>query len=300
MDDLFSDDDDYGSDASGRRVAKGKGKAANGMSSTTATLRKKAAAGMSLSAKDRLRAEFDPNAAIKLNTNKRDLRTIEEIEMDNKRRRESEAHGDVAPAISSGIFSLRKGQNIASAPLARSAATASNGQAASNVASAKEGFAGMSERFAAKRLRHSESPPTTKSEKKSSKLARDQQKGNRGASYSPPPRPGASKSDNKGKDKSKGDREGGMRQEIWKILNPHKTFTQYADYDSDDIDKSDNDMEAGYNEMEEEDRRAESFAKREDREELARLERRAKEKEAAKRQKLAVTAKGEQRSRLGK
>ncbi|KAM0788233.1 hypothetical protein ACM66B_001387 [Microbotryomycetes sp. NB124-2] len=49
-----------------------------------------ASANKSVSAKDRLIAQFDPTRFVKLNTEKRDLRTIEEIEADMKRRKQQE------------------------------------------------------------------------------------------------------------------------------------------------------------------------------------------------------------------
>ncbi|KAK4050079.1 hypothetical protein OIV83_003650 [Microbotryomycetes sp. JL201] len=49
-----------------------------------------ASPGKALTAKDRLKAQFDPTRFVKLNTEKRDLRTIEEIEADMRRRRQQQ------------------------------------------------------------------------------------------------------------------------------------------------------------------------------------------------------------------
>lgn len=68
------------------------------------------------------------------------------------------------------------------------------------------------------------------------------------------------------------------RAQIWEILNPGKK-PRYYDYDSEDIDDLSDDMEAGMDEIEAEDREAERIARMEDKAEQRRLEARAKEKE---------------------
>jgi hypothetical protein len=145
-----------------------------------------------MSAKERLRAQFDPANAVMLNVNKRDTRTIEEIEADlRKKRGEPEKKS---------VFVGRKRHKSVSPP--------------------------------------PPPPPPVKKKRK--------------PSYSPEP--------------------ANRRQEIWEILNPGKKY-RFQDYDSDS-----DDMEAGIDEIENEDREAERIAKREDKEELAKLEARAKQK----------------------
>lgn len=92
----------------------------------------------------------------------------------------------------------------------------------------------------------------------------------RAASYSPPPKATSE-----------------LKDEIWRILNPRKAREAY-DYDSDAVDEDSDDMEANYEEIEEENRQADRIARLEDRREMERLERRAKEKEEMKKRKATA------------
>ena len=277
MESLFSDDDEDGSDASGRRHGtKGKGKERTGPgSSASAALKRKAASGTDLlSAKERALLEFDPAEAMKLNVNKRDTRTIEEIEADMRSRKRKEAeeaglvNGPAANAsTSTGMFANRKGQSSMAIASGRSTPI----KAATPDLISKPA-----------KVRRSESPkPTKKASVASSIKPAPATKKQR--SYSPP---AASSKGNPNSSKQTS-----RSEEIWKIMYPNRPYRPAVDYDSDDIDRSDDDdMEAGYDEIEEEDRAADRAAKREDKAELERLEKRALEKQKLKAQKAGLTS----------
>lgn len=72
------------------------------------------------------------------------------------------------------------------------------------------------------------------------------------------------------------------RREIWAILNPHKAHLANYGPTYNDDDFSDEDMEAGIEDIEEEDRRAARIARMEDKAEEERLKQKAKEKAAKK------------------
>ena len=275
---LFSDDDDDGSDASGRRHGtKGKGKGRTGPgASASAALKRKAASGTDLlSAKERALLEFDPAEARQLNVNKRDTRTIEEIEADMRARKRKEAeeaglaHGPAANASTSmGMFANRKGQSATAVASGRNTPI----KAATPDAITKPA-----------KTRSSESPkPTKKASVTSSTKPAPAMKKQR--SYSPPATSSKAKPNNSSKQTSRSE-------EIWKIMYPNRPYRPAIDYDSGDIDRSDDDdMEAGYDEIEEEDRLADRAAKREDKAELERLEKRALEKQKLKAQKAGLTS----------
>lgn len=244
---MFSDDDDVASDSSAARKRKSKA------IGTSSSARKTGAANLdtaNLSAKARLKAEFNPNHAQQLNVNKRDTRSIEEIEADLRRKKEL-AHGNSSNAESKaqqGFFAGRKNGAVPPSTVASKPYSA-----------APPGIAPIK-----RKERASNSPPI-----KSKPAAADRRPAKaRASSYSPPPKAGAS-----------------LKEEIWSIINPNKTFAsrRTRDYDSDAVDDDSDNMEAGYDEIEEENMQADKIARREDRRELERLEKQAREKEIRKR-----------------
>lgn len=238
-----------------------------------------------LSAKARLKAEFNPAEARQLNVNKRDTRSIEEIEADLRRKKELARGGTAQESVpQAGFFAGRKsataGTSFAStanikASVAKGLPQRTGSNAARTVTAGsdiafgrvdQQNKSGTASQQAKPKRRSSLSPPPRSS---ASVNARRVPKG-RASSYSPPLKAGSS-----------------LKQEIWSIINPNKTFGSHRayDYDSDAVDDESDDMEAGYDEIEEENRQAERIARIEDKRELERLERRAKEKEAARKRK---------------
>ena len=279
---MFSDDDEGPSDSS---AAARRRKTRLNSTPTSSKKINTAADTSTLSAKARLKAEFNPAEARQLNVNKRDTRSIEEIEADLRRKKELARGGTAQESVpQAGFFTGRKGATAgtSSARTANVKASVAKGlpqrtgsnaartvTAGSDVASGRldqQNKSGTASQQAKPKRRSSSSPPPRSS---ASVDARRIPKG-RASSYSPPPKAGSS-----------------LKQEIWSIINPNKSFGSHRayDYDSDAVDDDSDDMEAGYDEIEEENRQAERIARLEDKRELERLERRAKEKEAARQRK---------------
>ena len=251
-----------------------------------------------LSAKDRLKAQFDPSKVTRLNVNKRDTRTIEEVEADIKRKKDL-ANGltpseDTAVASNRGLFATRKGhsplppanQHIASTPRGQELTSVQSYEERAAVPTAGPsaptfGAIGVAkEKKKARRRsasppkskRRSASPPKSKRRSASPTRIRpaptSERRRPRAPSYSPPS-PQAHKSN-----------EASRREEIWKIINPNKGY-RYEGGFSEELDNVSDDMEAGMDEIEEENEIAERIARREDRAEERRLAARAQEKQEA-------------------
>lgn len=271
--DAMFDDDEGTSDASSsrkpgasrHRVAGSTGKAGRGFSGLGSTTLE------SLSAKAKLKLEFDPSQLRSLNENRKDVRTIEEIEQDF-RRKQALAQPAVTAHASHGLFAVRKTASTSAIPASPAQAPATSEKPRSTVADSSSRPSQANGKVKAKspeaiKRKRTASPVDSEKRKQPSRSRSPPRK----RAASPPSSPPATKL-------SKTE---ARRREIWAILNPHKAQepafgASYAD------DSSDEDMEAGIDDIEEEDRRASRIARLEDKKEEERLKQRAKEKAARK------------------
>ena len=183
----------------------------------------------SASAKDRLKAGFDPTKFVRLNAEKRDTRTIEEIEADMRRKRlgDSPAAGS-APARPNGP-SRTNSSNGKSVAGTSTASAVRPGSSTALSAAAPKRKPDLDERSAPKRpkleQRHSSSsalpkarrrqPSSTEESDSGSDDSRDGRRGRRGGDY------GLQES---------------MRSEIWQLMGRDRNKDVMRDLDSDDED----------------------------------------------------------------
>ena len=299
LDAMFSDDDDVSSSSSRKRPPH-----------TSASPRKSAPGARArgpgrpggpssdlsnLSAKDRIKLG-DFRADERLQKVKRDNRTIEEIEADLKKKRDqtalSGASSLAAPAPVNGFFAGRRiahpapGASIAGGSLGPGPGPSAESRGNKQLEGASRPASSATHNARPSTSRGVISPPPGRSQGKTaaSSAGAGAPQSRPLPNHSPPHARRDSKI--KAKVSASDDPDVARRKEIWRILNPHKA--NQVDYASDEVDDDDDlsdDMEAGWDELEEENRRAEAIAKREDREELAREEQRAKEKELARKRK---------------
>lgn len=272
IDAMFSDDEGSSDATSSRKAGSARHHRLNSTGTKSNRMSHLAAPSDNLSAKEKLKLEFDPSALRSLNENKKDVRTIEEIEQDLRRKQALAQPASAAPPPSQGLFASRRSAGINSQPAGGSSQASSSALAID--ASPKDRSYAMDGKSKGKwpvdiKRKRTASPTEDSLRKPSSKLK------------SPPAasvrqRDSASSSDTLPK-LSKAE---ARRQEIWAILNPHKANAPVFGYNDDDF--SDEDMEAGIDDIEEEDRRAARIARLEDKKEEDRLKQRAKEKAARK------------------
>lgn len=302
LDAMFSDDDDVSSSSSRKRPSQSS--ASPRKSAGQVRARGSGRPGQpsadpsNLSAKDRIRLG-DFRADEKLQKVKRDNRTIEEIEADLRKKRDQTASssttGIAVPAPVNGFFAGRRTAHpAASASTAGASPGSVPGPSTESRGSKQPEGNSRPASSAAHNPRPSTSrdvisPPPGRSQAKPAAAPagaiHPQSRLLPKAGRIPTPQ---GRRDGKVKTRvaASDDPDVARRKEIWRILNPHKA--NQVDYASDEVDDDDelsDDMEAGWDELEEENRRAEAIAKREDREELAREEQRAKEKELARKRK---------------
>jgi hypothetical protein len=278
---MFSDDDDGPSDTSAARRRKNR----QNTTPVSASKNRSTVDTSALSAKARLKAEFNPSHAQQLNVNKRDTRSIEEIEADLRRKKEL-ARGvtNAEPVTSSGFFAGRKSAAAGTAPSGSAMVKASSALAKENGSTAIERSAQSTKTLQRERTAKATSSAPKAADLQTSRRARR-------SSMSPPAKRQASKARASSYSPPPSSRGGpSLKQEIWSIINPNKTFAGHRtyDYDSDALDDDSDDMEAGYNEIEEENKAADRIARLEDKREQERLDRRAKEKEQAKKRRGAA------------
>lgn len=277
IDAMFSDDEGPSDASTSRKTGPGRHRTSGSTGKSVRGSSALSSGSNSLSAKEKLKLEFDPSQLRSLNENRKDVRTIEEIEQDY-RRSQALAQPSSSASPSQGLFASRKTTSSAS----QSANPTSARGSASSIQDARSVIAqppdktaahgngrGRDEHSDARKKRRTTSPPEMPARKIPSRSRSPPRK----RPASPPSMPSPAKL-------SKTE---ARRQEIWAILNPHKAQgpafgSAYADND----DSDDDDMEAGVDDIEEEDRRAARIARLEDRREEEKLRQRALQKAAKK------------------
>lgn len=235
-----------------------------------------------LSAKEKLKLEFDPSALRSLNENKKDVRTIEEIEQDI-RKKHALAQPPVTAPATHGLFTSRKTATVSTNPSSSQAfSSGTNAPAKSNVASTSESSRKPTESSRGKARSSPEEDPKRRRTTSPVDLKAARSQTSRHASPPLPRKQSRDASPPSSPPPGKLSKAEARRREIWAILNPHKAhLANYGPAYNDD-DFSDEDMEAGIEDIEEEDRRAARIARMEDKAEEERLKQKAKEKAAKK------------------
>ncbi|KAI5477099.1 chromatin SPT2 family protein, partial [Pseudohyphozyma bogoriensis] len=210
------------------------------------------------SARDRLKAGFDPTQFVKLNTAKRDLRTIEEIERDMKLKKSG---------VDPSSVSRTSGSTVASTSTSKSLLP-KNGTSHSSSSTMQKRKPGDGR----DQTQNSKRPRMDDRTTSSSRSRRD-----RSSSRSEESEYESSSEDDWDRRRGRKEKSGlgdSMRSEIWKIMGRDRqrdmAMTTYSDDESD--------MEATGADLWREEQRAERLAKKEDEEEQERLRIRAEEK----------------------
>lgn len=279
IDAMFSDDEGTSDASSSRKAGSSKHRTSGVAEKVARGSSGLASARDTLSAKEKLKRGFDPSELRSLNENRKDVRTIEEIEQDY-RRKQALAQPPHSALPSNGLFANRKTASSVPPSTPSSSTVTTTAQAShasqkpSSAASEAPGKPVQSS-SKAKNITVDAAPRKRTASPSNPTSSRQPAR-----SRSPPPRKRAASPTSS--PPAKLSKTEARRQEIWAILNPHKAQApafgaSYVDDLSDD-----DDMEAGIDDIEEEDRRAARIARLEDRKEEERLKQRAREKAAKK------------------
>lgn len=221
-----------------------------------------------LSARDRLKAGFDSSSFIKLNTEKRDRRSIEEVEMDMRMKKNGGAavsrerdnadmsHGKRRAADSTGMDPKRsKSSPLLQVGLSHRATNSISRAPMPSPLAPRPSSSNMTKSSSTGQRRKASSSE----ESDDSSSSREEETRNRSS---------ASQS-RRAKEKA------ATRDEIWKLMGRDRSRDIGRDYDSDE---SGSDMEVGGAELLREEERTRRLAEREDREEAERAKIRAEQK----------------------